>query len=190
MQVQCTALLPVGITSSLFPNGQQYSQARSFNGITLTINDRDRWETVRPFTPGNDRYLIYLEYVHVYCRWFHPSISGPDAESLLKEQSIDGCFLARPSKSQPGDFTLSVRSVRGNVNILFFLSIILIPTFMWVRCTMTYASNTLHVARSYTSSSDRPFSLISPLTLSNDLLLGVPLFILPCTFSSIALLPT
>ena len=37
----------------------------------------------------------------------------------------------------------------------------------------------LHVARSYTSSADSPFSLISSFTLSNHLLLGLPLFLLP-----------
>ena len=40
------------------------------------------------------------------------------------------------------------------------------------------------------SSVASPFSLISSLTLSNQLLLGLPLFLLPCTFVSIALLPT
>ena len=48
----------------------------------------------------------------------------------------------------------------------------------------------LHVARSYTSSANSPFSLISSFTLSNHLLLGRPLFLLPCTFITIALLPT
>ena len=48
----------------------------------------------------------------------------------------------------------------------------------------------LHVARAYTSSADSPFSLISSLTLSNRLLLGLPLFLLPYAFISIALLPT
>ncbi|XP_077998024.1 tyrosine-protein phosphatase non-receptor type 11-like [Glandiceps talaboti] len=42
-------------------------------------------------------------------RWFHPNISGLDAERLLIERGFDGSFLARPSKSNPGDFTLSVR---------------------------------------------------------------------------------
>lgn len=42
-------------------------------------------------------------------RWFHPNISGLEAEVLLKERGIEGSFLARPSKSNPGDFTLSVR---------------------------------------------------------------------------------
>ena len=40
----------------------------------------------------------------------------------------------------------------------------------------------LHVARSYTSSADSPFSLISSFTVSNHLLLGLPLFLLPFTF--------
>nr|XP_002130130.1 tyrosine-protein phosphatase non-receptor type 11 [Ciona intestinalis] len=42
-------------------------------------------------------------------RWFHPNINGGDAETLLLERGISGSFLARPSKSNPGDFTLSVR---------------------------------------------------------------------------------
>nr|XP_045597693.1 tyrosine-protein phosphatase non-receptor type 11-like isoform X3 [Procambarus clarkii] len=42
-------------------------------------------------------------------RWFHPNVSGLEAEVLLKERGIEGSFLARPSKSNPGDFTLSVR---------------------------------------------------------------------------------
>lgn len=42
-------------------------------------------------------------------RWFHPNISGFDAEKILLDQGMDGSFLARPSKSKEGDFTLSVR---------------------------------------------------------------------------------
>jgi len=42
-------------------------------------------------------------------RWFHPNVSGIDAELLLLKRRVDGSFLARPSKSNPGDFTLSVR---------------------------------------------------------------------------------
>ncbi|XP_049888128.1 tyrosine-protein phosphatase corkscrew [Pectinophora gossypiella] len=45
-------------------------------------------------------------------RWFHPSLNGVDAEKLLMESGRDGYFLARPSMSNKGDFTLSVR--RGN----------------------------------------------------------------------------
>ncbi|KAL7978671.1 hypothetical protein Chor_010714, partial [Crotalus horridus] len=41
--------------------------------------------------------------------WFHPNISGIEAEKLLLTRGIHGSFLARPSKSNPGDFTLSVR---------------------------------------------------------------------------------
>ncbi|CAG7834295.1 unnamed protein product [Allacma fusca] len=42
-------------------------------------------------------------------RWFHPNISGVEAERLLLERGTEGSFLARPSRSSPGDFTLSVR---------------------------------------------------------------------------------
>ncbi|KAJ8942356.1 hypothetical protein NQ314_010085, partial [Rhamnusium bicolor] len=42
-------------------------------------------------------------------RWFWPTISGIEAEKLLMERGVDCSFLARPSSSNPGDFTLSVR---------------------------------------------------------------------------------
>lgn len=42
-------------------------------------------------------------------RWFHPNITGLEAERLLMERGFDSSFLARPSSSNPGDFTLSVR---------------------------------------------------------------------------------
>ncbi|KAJ8727200.1 hypothetical protein PYW08_015597 [Mythimna loreyi] len=45
-------------------------------------------------------------------RWFHPTLSGVEAERILMECGHDGYFLARPSMSNKGDFTLSVR--RGN----------------------------------------------------------------------------
>jgi SH2 domain. len=46
---------------------------------------------------------------YCYSRWFHPNISGIEAEVLLMDRGFDGSFLARPSRSNPGDFTLSVR---------------------------------------------------------------------------------
>ncbi|XP_066538711.1 tyrosine-protein phosphatase non-receptor type 6 [Hoplias malabaricus] len=42
-------------------------------------------------------------------RWFHRDISGLEAESLLKTRGVHGSFLARPSKKNVGDFSLSVR---------------------------------------------------------------------------------
>ncbi|XP_030207075.1 tyrosine-protein phosphatase non-receptor type 11b isoform X3 [Gadus morhua] len=42
-------------------------------------------------------------------RWFHPNITGIEAEQMLLTRGVHGSFLARPSKSNPGDFTLSVR---------------------------------------------------------------------------------
>ncbi|XP_035233634.1 tyrosine-protein phosphatase non-receptor type 11-like isoform X1 [Stegodyphus dumicola] len=44
-----------------------------------------------------------------HSRWFHPNITGVEAEKMLTDRGLDGSFLARPSKSNPGDFTLSVR---------------------------------------------------------------------------------
>ncbi|XP_022454312.1 tyrosine-protein phosphatase non-receptor type 11-like [Delphinapterus leucas] len=42
-------------------------------------------------------------------RWFHPNTGGAEAERLLLSKGQHGSFLARPSKSRPGGFTLSVR---------------------------------------------------------------------------------
>ncbi|XP_039194710.1 tyrosine-protein phosphatase non-receptor type 6 isoform X3 [Crotalus tigris] len=42
-------------------------------------------------------------------RWFHRDLSGIDAEALLKARGIHGSFLARPSRKNKGDFSLSVR---------------------------------------------------------------------------------
>eukprot|EP00118_Oscarella_pearsei_P028857 m.3128 g.3128 ORF g.3128 m.3128 type:complete len:588 (+) comp9068_c0_seq1:109-1872(+) len=42
-------------------------------------------------------------------RWFHPNLSGQEASELLLHRGFDGSYLCRPSKSNPGDFTLSVR---------------------------------------------------------------------------------
>lgn len=42
-------------------------------------------------------------------RWFHPNLSSVEAERLLRERGSDGSFLVRPSKSLPGQFSLSVR---------------------------------------------------------------------------------
>lgn len=54
---------------------------------------------------------FYASGSHCGCidRWFHPNITGVEAENLLLTRGVDGSFLARPSKSNPGDFTLSVR---------------------------------------------------------------------------------
>ncbi|XP_055962814.1 tyrosine-protein phosphatase non-receptor type 6 isoform X2 [Sorex fumeus] len=42
-------------------------------------------------------------------RWFHRDLSGLDAETLLKGRGVHGSFLARPSRKNQGDFSLSVR---------------------------------------------------------------------------------
>uniref|UniRef100_A0A7N6AKV0 protein-tyrosine-phosphatase n=1 Tax=Anabas testudineus TaxID=64144 RepID=A0A7N6AKV0_ANATE len=42
-------------------------------------------------------------------KWFHRDITGLQAEEMLKSRGIHGSFLARPSKKNVGDFSLSVR---------------------------------------------------------------------------------
>ncbi|KAM3873249.1 LOW QUALITY PROTEIN: tyrosine-protein phosphatase non-receptor type 6 [Diretmus argenteus] len=42
-------------------------------------------------------------------RWFHRDITGLEAETVLKSRGMHGSFLARPSKKNVGDFSLSVR---------------------------------------------------------------------------------
>ena len=71
-------------------------------------------------------------------------------------------------------------------NKIIFYSI-LIPTFM---SGSMYDDIHLRVARSHSSSANSTVSLISSFTLSNLLLLGLHLFLLPRTFIFIALLPT
>lgn len=44
-------------------------------------------------------------------RWFHRDLSGLEAEALLKGRGVHGSFLARPSRKNQGDFSLSVRYV-------------------------------------------------------------------------------
>ncbi|GAA6104010.1 tyrosine-protein phosphatase non-receptor type 6 [Tachysurus ichikawai] len=50
-------------------------------------------------------------------RWFHRDLSGLEAESLLKTRGVDGSFLARPSRKNVGDFSLSVRVGDGVTHI-------------------------------------------------------------------------
>ena len=53
--------------------------------------------------------ILFIDGVFLLFRWFHARITGHDAEALLLERGSDGSFLVRPSQSNPGDFTLSVR---------------------------------------------------------------------------------
>ncbi|KER26268.1 hypothetical protein T265_06464 [Opisthorchis viverrini] len=46
---------------------------------------------------------------HAGGRWFHHNLTGLEAEKLLLQKGVSGSFLARPSHSTPGSFTLSVR---------------------------------------------------------------------------------
>lgn len=42
-------------------------------------------------------------------RWFHPHLSGQEAQDLLLKKGFHGSYLVRPSKNTAGDYTLSVR---------------------------------------------------------------------------------
>jgi tyrosine-protein phosphatase non-receptor type 11 len=46
-------------------------------------------------------------------KWFHAHLNGVQAEEALRTSGFDGSFLVRPSQSNPGDFTLSVRQTGG-----------------------------------------------------------------------------
>ncbi|XP_052820621.1 tyrosine-protein phosphatase non-receptor type 11-like isoform X1 [Mya arenaria] len=71
--------------------------------VAMATKTQAAVEADRPFSPTE-----VLKFTRQR-RWFHPNISGQEAERLLKERGIDGSFLARPSTSNKGDFTLSVR---------------------------------------------------------------------------------
>lgn len=83
--------------------------------------------------------IIHL-FFFSHSRWFHPNITGVEAEKMLTDRGLDGSFLARPSKSNPGDFTLSVRfSVlifflfinNGSLNVFSFTANSSINRFMF-----------------------------------------------------------
>ena len=80
--------------------------------------------------------------------------------------------------------------IRHTVCFIFFFCFF--PSFIFSQFYVgsMYDNIRLHVAWSYTSSADSPFYLMSSFTLSNHLLLCLPLFLLPYTFITIALLPT
>lgn len=78
------------------------------------------------YTPDlmRDSSCILLLFFFVF-RWFHPNITGIEAQQLLLTRGVHGSFLARPSKSNPGDFTLSVRylcSILASPTSVFFFS--------------------------------------------------------------------
>jgi len=43
-------------------------------------------------------------------RWFHGSLSGIEAERLIREKGVNGSFLVRESQSKIGDYVLTVRT--------------------------------------------------------------------------------
>ena len=53
---------------------------------------------------------VTVLYIGYFCRWFHGQIKGKAAEKMLMDKGKDGSFLVRGSRSNPGDFVLSVRN--------------------------------------------------------------------------------
>lgn len=43
-------------------------------------------------------------------RWFHGSLSGSEAERMMREKGVNGSFLVRESQSKIGDYVLTVRT--------------------------------------------------------------------------------
>ncbi|XP_041708553.1 tyrosine-protein phosphatase non-receptor type 6 isoform X1 [Coregonus clupeaformis] len=70
-------------------------------GARVSQNDRERKREKR----GGTEEEVKVKMV----RWFHRDISGVEAESVLKSRGVHGSFLARPSRKNQGDFSLSVR---------------------------------------------------------------------------------
>ena len=60
-------------------------------------------------------------------------------------------------KAESEQWALQFARIEWFGHVYFLLPLLLIPTFTWGRCMIRLH----HVARSYTSSADRPFSLIS-----------------------------
>ncbi|PIO57800.1 SH2 domain protein, partial [Teladorsagia circumcincta] len=54
--------------------------------------------------------LAYMSDYRRPCNFFY-NVTGEEAERLLRQYGSDGEFLARPSESQPLNFTLSI--IRG-----------------------------------------------------------------------------
>lgn len=68
--------------------------------------------TRRQVAALSDPPFLHIVFYRLFLpRWFHPNVTGQEAEQLLLVNGFDGSYLCRPSRSNPGDFTLSVRSV-------------------------------------------------------------------------------
>ena len=65
--------------------------------------------TLRNCMIKSQRFTCSLFFFLLNFRWFHPNIHGVEAEHILLNRGVDGSFLARPSNSNPGNCTLSVR---------------------------------------------------------------------------------
>ncbi|VDD91576.1 unnamed protein product, partial [Enterobius vermicularis] len=65
--------------------------------------------------PPNEKIGFYLTCAR-YERIFHTSISGPEAEEILRHDGKIGSYLVRESLSSPGTFVISVRSTDDKIS--------------------------------------------------------------------------
>lgn len=91
----------------IFDEAVTQPKSWTVNRRHIVVNGERFW--TRPCSSGWGS-----SWFHSSSRWFHPNITGVEAENLLLTRGVDGSFLARPSKSNPGDFTLSVRWVQSS----------------------------------------------------------------------------
>lgn len=49
-----------------------------------------------------------------FCRWYHGTITGKEAETLLTDKGVEGSYLVRASTHNPGNYVLSAR-IHGEV---------------------------------------------------------------------------
>ena len=76
-----------------------------------------RWDLLSPKSDLQSNRLCWIFNVFTVRRWFHAHITGQLAEELLVNKGQDGSFLCRPSQTNPGDFTLSVRYTTRQISL-------------------------------------------------------------------------
>lgn len=62
---------------------------------------------------GNINILLILSNCDIF-RWYHGTITGKEAETLLTDKGVEGSYLVRASTHNPGNYVLSAR-VHGEV---------------------------------------------------------------------------
>ena len=64
------------------------------------------------------RCIVCYKFALPNCRWYHSSLTGRVAETLLHSMGQDGSFLVRASVHNPGSYVLSARVDERVSNII------------------------------------------------------------------------